>query len=302
MLQLTEIRSRIINSAIQHYLINSQSELQIVNDRDFIPKAEAAAELFNSKYSDVSALSDAQIIRIFRYFMGKAAETCIADELYGTDKERICNITYLLSDVDNEYFHINIPAHYMFELSDLSMHYLLPVKEEIESMRTEDDIMRYLSSAIIDWQMVAYAHAHQRKAYTAHGRYDNSSIKTLDEIRICAFKGMLQNLSSNGWKIEKMNYLLSNPWNVLGEYNGKKCMLLLRTNYGFFNAGITIEELTKLADYVKASGNKNYSIGYILTNIDSTNEQHKEDHVILIGDQMKFEIKELQMFSKKEED
>ena len=114
MLQLTEIRSRIINSAIQHYMIKSQSELQIVNDRVFIPKAEAAAELFNSKYSDVSALSDAQIIRIFRYFMGKAAETCIADELYGTDKERICNITYLLSDVDNEYFHINIPANRYF--------------------------------------------------------------------------------------------------------------------------------------------------------------------------------------------
>ena len=300
MLQLTEIRSRIINSAIQYYLINSQSELQIVNDRDFIPKAEAAAELFNSNYSDVSALSDAQIIRIFRYFMGKAAETCIADELYGTDKERICNITYLLSDVDNEYFHINIPAHYMFELSDLSMHYLLPLKEEIEYIRTKGDIMKNLSSAIIYWQMVGYAHAHQRKAFTAHGRYENSSIKTLDEIRICAFKGMMQNLSLNGWKIEKMNYLLSNPWNIIAQHDGNDYLLLLRTNYGFLNAGVTIEEMRKLADFAKTATDNSYSIGYILVDINSANEQHKKDHVIIIGDQMKFEIKDFPLFQKEE--
>lgn len=300
MLQKTEIKERVIESAIRHGLIKSPSELKISNERGFNNKAKESAELFMVKYSDELTLSDVQIIRIFRYFMGKAAETCIADELYKSDKERICNVTYLLSDVDNEYFHINIPPHYMFELSDLSMHYLLPLKEAIESMKSED-YMKDLSLALIYWQMVAYIHAHKRNSYTAQGRYDNSKIKTLDEIRICAFNGMLQNLSSNGWKIEKMNYLLSNPWNVIGKYNGNDCMLLLRTNYGFFDAGITIEELSKLADYAKSSEGKNYSIGYVLANIHSANEQHKEDHVILIGDQMRFEIKDLQMFGKREE-
>lgn len=241
-------------------------------------------------------------MRIFRYFMGKAAETCIADELYQSDKERICNITYLLSDVDNEYFKINIPAHYMFELSDLAMHYLLPIKEDVEYMRSEKDLMSSLSSAIVYWQVVAYSHAHLRKAYTAHGKYDNNSIKTLDEIRICAFKGMLQNLSSNGWKIEKMNYLLSNPWNVIAKYKDKDYALLLRINHGLFKASIAIEDLEKLVDYVKGEKDKKFSVGYILINIESADEQHQSDKVIITGDKMKFEITDLQLYDQKEQE
>lgn len=297
-----ETEKRVIESAISHYLIKSPSDVQIAYERGFQKKAVELSKLFEEHYPNVSTMSDIEIMRIFRYFMGKAAETCIADELYQSDKERICNITYLLSDVDNEYFKINIPAHYMFELSDLAMHYLLPIKEDVEYMRSEKDLMSSLSSAIVYWQVVAYSHAHLRKAYTAHGKYDNNSIKTLDEIRICAFKGMLQNLSSNGWKIEKMNYLLSNPWNVIAKYKDKDYALLLRTNHGLFKASIAIEDLEKLVDYVKGEKDKKFSVGYILINIESADEQHQSDKVIITGDKMKFEITDLQLYDQKEQE
>lgn len=297
-----ETEKRVIESAISHYLIKNSSDVQIAYERGFQKKAVELSKLFEEHYPNVSTMSDIEIMRIFRYFMGKAAETCIADELYQSDKERICNITYLLSDVDNEYFKINIPAHYMFELSDLAMHYLLPIKEDVEYMRSEKDLMSSLSSAIVYWQVVAYSHAHLRKAYTAHGKYDNNSIKTLDEIRICAFKGMLQNLSSNGWKIEKMNYLLSNPWNVIAKYKDKDYALLLRTNHGLFKASIAIEDLEKLVDYVKGEKDKKFSVGYILINIESADEQHQSDKVIITGDKMKFEITDLQLYDQKEQE
>ena len=297
-----ETEKRVIESAISHYLIKNPSDVQIAYERGFQKKAVELSKLFEEHYPNVSTMSDIEIMRIFRYFMGKAAETCIADELYQSDKERICNITYLLSDVDNEYFKINIPAHYMFELSDLAMHYLLPIKEDVEYMRSEKDLMSSLSSAIVYWQVVAYSHAHLRKAYTAHGKYENNSIKTLDEIRICAFKGMLQNLSSNGWKIEKMNYLLSNPWNVIAKYKDKDYALLLRTNHGLFKASIAIEDLEKLVDYVKGEKDKKFSVGYILINIESADEQHQSDKVIITGDKMKFEITDLQLYDQKEQE
>jgi hypothetical protein len=182
------------------------------------------------------------------------------------------------------------------------MHYLLPIKEDVEYMRSEKDLMSSLSSAIVYWQVVVYSHAHLRKAYTAHGKYDNNSIKTLDEIRICAFKGMLQNLSSNGWKIEKMNYLLSNPWNVIAKYKDKDYALLLRTNHGLFKASIAIEDLEKLVDYVKGEKDKKFSVGYILINIESADEQHQSDKVIITGDKMKFEITDLQLYDQKEQE
>ena len=112
-----ETEKRVIESAISHYLIKNPSDVQIAYERGFQKKAVELSKLFKEQYPNVSTMSDIEIMRIFRYFMGKAAETCIADELYQSDKERICNITYLLSDVDNEYFKINIPAHYMFELN-----------------------------------------------------------------------------------------------------------------------------------------------------------------------------------------
>ena len=295
---MEEIEKRVIDSAIGQHLIDSPSDAQIAYECGFQEKAIELSKLFEGKYQNVESLSDAQIIRIIRYFMGKAAETCIADELYSSDEKRICNITYLLSDVDNEYFGINIPSHYMFELSDLSMHYLLPLKAFIEQARKEDDFMEKLSSSIMYWQIVAYANAHLRKSYKAHGHYDNTSIKTLDEIRITAFKGLQERLTSNGFKIEKMNYLLSNPWNVIGRYKDKDCAMLMRTNHGYFKAGVTIEELEKLVDFAKEHEDRNYSIGYMLVNIESANEQHNKDHIIITGDEMKFEITNFQLYHK----
>lgn len=306
-----EDQERVIKKAITHGLIKNPSDVQIAYDRGFQTKAAELSKLFEEHYADVTKLSDIQLVRIFRYFMGKAAETCIADDLYMPDEKRICNVVYRLSDVDKEFFEISIPAHYMFELSDLAMHYLLPLQEDIEDIRLyaeigsmrfeefEEDFKRGLSSALIYWQIVSYSHAHLRKSYACHGQYDNKSIKTLDEIRICALRGTLQNLSANGWKIEKMNYLLSNPWNIIGQHNGEDFMLLLRTNYGRFNAGITLEELKKLVDCAKDSKEKNYAVGYILVDINSANEQHKEDHVIIIGDQMEFRIKDVQLYQQK---
>ena len=295
---MEDIRNRIIKRCINEGLIKSPSDLSITDQRDFKKKSIESSKLFEDHYSNVSTLSDAQIIRIVRYFMGKAAETCIADDLYSKAENRICNITYLLSDVDKEYFGINIPSHYMFELSDLSMHYLVPIKEELKQMKRDDDFIKQLSISIIYWQIVAYANAHLRKSYKAHGHYDNTSIKTLDEIRITAFKGLQERLTLNGFKIEKMNYLLSNPWNVIGRYKDKDCAMLMRTNHGYFKAGVTIEELEKLVDFAKEHEDRNYSIGYMLVNIESANEQHNKDHIIITGDEMKFEITNFQLYHK----
>lgn len=280
-------------------MIKAPSDLQIADDRGFTNKAIESTKLFETHYPNIESLDNIQLIRVLRYFMCKAAETCIADELYGSDKERICNITYLLCDVDNEYFHINIPPHYMFELSDLSMHYLMPLKEDIAFLRSNSNSLgRDLSSALVYWQVVAYSHAHIREAYKAHGRYENNRIKTLDEIRICALKGVLQNLTSKGWQIEKLNYLLSHPWNIIGQYDGEDYMLILSTNYGSFKAGVTIEEVGKLADCAKASVDKDYSIGYILIDIKSADKQHEADRVIIIDDKMKCEIIEFPLYHK----
>ena len=295
---VTDIEKTVYDCAIKHTLINNTADIKIAVDRGFSIKAFDMSILFEAHYPDLNSLSDIQIIRIVRYLMAKAAERCIADELYESDETRICNTTYMWDDVNNEYFHINIPIHYMFELSDLSMHYLIPLKEYVEYLRG-DGCMTDLYGAILFWQYVAYSHAHFREAYKSHGTYENKSIKTLDEIRICAFKGVQQNLLSNGWTIEKM--VLSDSWNIIAKYDGTDYMLLLRTNYGPFNAGITIEELRNLAVCANNYQDKNYSVGYILVNIDSANLQHKNDHVIIIGDKMTFEIKDLKLFQKKGE-
>jgi hypothetical protein len=288
----------IYESALKHGLINSYSDLEITTERGFKDKAREASKLFESHYTHLEELSNDQLIRVLRYFMGKAAERCIADELYASDDKRICNITYLLSDVDSEYFGINIPAHYMFELSDLSMHYLMPLKEYIERGRSEKNIQSALTSSIIHWQIIAYTHAYLRKAYKAHGHYENSSIKTLDEIRITAFKALQQKLLPNGWEIEKMNYLLSSPWSIIGRYKDQNCAMLFRTNHGYFNERITIEELEKLVDFAEEHKDKNYSIGYILAKIESSNKQHNKDQVIITGDNMKFDITDFKLYRK----
>ena len=293
-----EIESKVIECAIRHHLIKHSSDLEITTARGFNGKAVSIAKLFEDKYIHIEDISNIQKIKIFRYFMGKAAETFIADELYADDEERVCEISYLLDEVDKEYFTINIPAHYIWILSDLSLNYLLPLKEFIQTASLEECDLHFFSTAVYYWQQVAYADAHIRKAHQTDCGYDNKKIKTLDEIRIVAIHGLSKLMITNGWTINKMNYLLSSPWSIIGSYKGEQYALLVRINYGFQKAVITINELKGLADYVKTI-ESSIGLGYVLVDIQSANQQHKKDKLIIIGDKMNFEIVDFQQFNKK---
>jgi len=294
---MKDVANRIIQSSIREGLIKDASNLSIVDQRDFRKKAEEMSGLLEKKFPDIEFLEDNKVILIFRYFMGKAAETCISDELYSSKKDRFCNITYIFDDVDKEYFTINIPAHYSFELSDLSMHYLRPLKNDIEYIRNNGNTIESFSSAIIQWQLIAYTNAYLREAYKVHGQFKNESIKTLDEVMICAIRGVFDQLNLKGWEIEEMNISLLNPWNIKARYKNRKYALLLRTNYGLNNANIRKSEITKLAKYCDEY---DYSVGYVLVDLRSTIESHKKSQVILIGDKMNFRITSFQLFEKKD--
>ena len=285
----------IYESAIKHGLINSYSDLEIATEHGFQNKAYEASRLFESHYTHLETLSDNELMRVIRYFMCKAAESCIADELYSSDKDRTCNVTYLLNEVDDHHYTINIPAHYIWELDDLSMHYLMPIKEVLEIVRQEKQ-MDSIYHSISDWQCIAYAHAHIKEAYKAHIHYDNKSIRTLDETRIIALRGIMDIMSNNGWKVEKLNYLLSNPWSIIGKHNGKDFAIILRTNYGYRKATLSEMELDKLATFAQDA---NYSLGYMMVDIHSVDQQHEEDKVIIIGDQININITAFKLFDRK---
>ena len=284
----------IYESAIKHGLINSYSDLEIATERGFQKRACEASKLFEGHYTHLETLSNEELMRILRYFMCKAAESCIADELYSSDKDRTCNVTYLLNEVDDHHYTINIPAHYIWELDDLSLYYLMPIKEIIDIAKESnrfDSIYNY----IVDWQLIAYAHAHIKGAYKAHIRYDNKLIRTLDETRIIALRGIMDVMTNNGWKVEKMNYLLSNPWSIIGKHNEKDFAILLRTNYGYRKANLSEMELDKLATFAQGA---NYSLGYMMVDINSVDQQHEKDKVIIIGDQINFKITAFKLFDR----
>ncbi len=293
---MEQIKNRIIASSLSERLINSPSDMDIVNQRRFHDIARSMTELFENHFPHVDVLPDEKIMKIYRYFMVKAAETCISDELYASNKERICSISYIWDDIDKVYHTINIPAHYIFELQDLAMHYLIPIKETIEYIRENGSFVDMFSAAIEYWQMVAYTNAYLRKSYKAHGRYENSTIKTLDEVMICALRGISQNLLSSGWSIKSMNYKITNPWNMIAQYGNDTFALLVRVNYGHSKASVTIDDVKELAEFAKE---KDYPLGYILVDINSSDSNHKEDNVIIIGDSMNCQITKFNRFSKK---
>jgi len=281
------LKNRIIADAIEERLINNESDLSL--SEIFFERAYQHSKDFLDIVPDINAKTDVEIVRIFRYYMCKAAETYIHDVLYADNQERICNITYDKGEFDTEYFSINVPNVYIWTLSDLSMHYLMPLYRCVQYLRQKNIVEESVRNAILYWQIIAYTNASLRDAARCNGQYEPESIKTLDEIRIPSIEYVGHCMTKQGWLIEQTNYLMSSKWNIQAWKDNEKYAILVRTNHGHSEAGITKCELWSLLEYAHAEG---CHCGYILVKTNSVQESHAKDKVILLEDEMQFHIED----------